>query len=102
MPISEKEFAELKGAPSRVGGVNPNSMAQRILKIVPDKGGMTAEEVISEVREDGDDEKKLKQALDAHTYDKVKNAKGERTTKVIKKYNKEGIAFYKKNPEYFN
>ena len=101
MPISEKEFVALKGKPARVGGVNPNSMAQRCLKALPEKGGMTAEELVSAVKTETDDEKKLVMALNALTYDKVKSKKsGERVTKAIKKHDNDGIAYYKKNPDF--
>ena len=100
MPISEKEFSALTGAPKKVGGVDPNSMAQRCLKALPSKGGLTAEEVISAAKVSEEEISKLKQALNALTYDKVKGKNGERVTKVIKKHDDEHIAYFKLNPEY--
>jgi len=100
MAISEKEFNELNGTPRTVGGKDPNSMTQRTLAVLPKKGGMTIEEVVDKVATDTDDEKKLKQALNALCYDKVKNAVGEKVTKVIKRHNDEHMAFYKLNPDY--
>jgi len=90
MPISEKEFQDLAGKPRGGFGADPNSLSQRTFRALPTEGGVTADEVIETV---GEDAKKVKNALNALCYDgKIK--------KVVKKYDENGEAYYKQNPEY--
>ena len=103
--ISEKEFAKLDGKPKKIGGKNPNSMAQRLLSIIPKTGGINVDEaLIAVTRLETDTEAKLKMALAALTYDKVKtykeNKQGERVSKVCVKYDKTGNAYFRLNDDY--
>lgn len=46
MPIiTDEQFNQLKGIPMRVGKADPNSMTNRILSVIPDKGAISLPEI---------------------------------------------------------
>jgi len=94
MPISEDEFNQLEEKSPNAGGFGPreNSLMGRVRKALPEDGGKTAVEIAEEIGE-VDNQKKVTQALRNLCYrGKVKAAK--------KRYDTEGTAYFKKNPEY--
>jgi hypothetical protein len=97
--ISEKEFNDLTGVAIRVGRINPDSFAQRILAVLPEKGAVTLDEVVEKVLREGEDKsavKKIKYML--YRLSINKNKAGD--VKVLFKNDDDGTYFYKKNPDY--
>jgi hypothetical protein len=95
--ISENEFEGLNGEPKKFGKKDPNSLTNRVFDLVPKQGGVDAEEITTAL---GEEARRVKNILNALCYDKVKNEAGEKVTKVVRKYNETGIAFYKRNPDF--
>lgn len=103
MPISEKAFNGLKGTSTHTGA-NPNSRMQRILRVLADGQGYTSAEVMKAMDKpaDGKEEtkKQINMAIGNLCYRTVKNGNGDRVTKVLRRNNDDGVAFYKRNPDH--
>ena len=123
MPISEKQFEELKGQP-KSKGKNPNSLTQRTINAVEQYRTATRQipsvaDVIEFIKthkllteaelKDGIGANKLKaetavkNTLSALTYDVTRTSRSgmkmeAAVAKLIAKYNDQGIPFYSVNP----